>query len=90
MRINYKERKLIDPEKIDQKEIDFAVEETSVSLQQDIVATKRELEKAKKTLDTVKSSYPLNFDKYIEAKEDVMSYENGLKYLQELKEELGL
>ena len=90
MRINYKTKQLIDPETIDQKEIDFAVEETSLNLQQDIVATKRELESAKMRLEVAKSTYPLDVDAYIEAKQDVESCEAGLKDLEELKEELGL
>ena len=89
MRINYKTKQLIDQETIDQKEIDFAVEETSLNLQQDIVATKRELEKAKMRLEIVKSTYPLDVDAYIEAKNDVLSCETGLKDLEELKKELG-
>ena len=90
MRINYKTRELIDPETIDQKEIEFAVEETSLNLQQDIVATKRELESAKMRLEVVKSTYPLDVDAYIGAKQDVESCKAGLEDLEELKEELGL
>ena len=89
MRIDYKNKKLIDQEVIDQKEIDFAVEETSLNLQQDIVATKRELEKAKMRLEVVKSTYPLDVDAYIEAKNDVLSCETGLTDLEQLKKELG-
>ena len=90
MRIDYKNKKLIDPETIDQKEIDFAVEETSLNLQQDIVATKRALESAKMRLEVTKSTYPLDVDAYIEAKQDVEACNAGLNDLLELKEELGL
>ena len=89
MRIDYKNKKLIDQEVIDQKEIDFAVEETSLNLQQDIVATKRELEKAKMRLEIAKSTYPLDVDAHIEAKNDVYSCETGLADLEQLKKELG-
>ena len=90
MRINYKTKTLIDPETIDQKEIEFAVEETSLNLQQDIVATKRALESANMRLETIKSTYPLDVEAYIAAKEDVEACNTGLNDLLELKEELGL
>ena len=41
-------------------------------------------------LEVVKSTYPLDVDAYIEAKQDVESCKAGLKDLEELKEELGL
>lgn len=41
-------------------------------------------------LEVVKSTYPLDVDAYIKAKQDVYSCETGLKDLEDLKEELGL
>lgn len=89
MRLNYKTKQLLSEETMTEQEIAFAIQETSLNLQQDILATKRELESAKMRLEVTKSTYPLDVDAYIEAKQDVEACTSGLNDLLELEKELG-
>lgn len=89
MKINYKEKKLISQEEMEQSQLDFAVEETKLELQSSVLATKRSLEEAKNNLASLKQEYPLNIEAIADAKATVEEYSDGLKLLQELQEEFG-
>ena len=56
----------------------------------DIAETERSLELAKQRLSIAKTTYPLNTGEIIDARQDVEALENGIKYLNELRKELGL
>lgn len=90
MRINYKTKQLLDSSTETEKEVQFAVEDTSLQLQSDVLATKRDLESAKILLEKYKTEYPLNVEQVIEQQLTVESLEDGLKRLQKLQTELGL
>ena len=87
MKIDYKNRRVL--EKDQNQDVSFMVEETDLNLQQDVIATKRELKKLNLQLEDLKSSYPLNVQKYLEVKGQIENLEKGLKYSIELQKELG-
>ena len=89
MKIDYKNKKLLTPDETVEKEVQFMVEETKLQLQSDILATKRDLEKAKANLASLKNDYPLNPQAIIEVQLNVESLEDGLKRLDTLSNELG-
>ena len=89
MKIDYKNKKLLTPDETVEKEVQFMVEETKLQLQSDILATKRDLEKAKANLASLKNDYPLNPQAIIEVQLNVESLEDGLKRLDILSNELG-
>lgn len=89
MKIDYKEKKLLTQDETAEKEVVFMVEETKLQLQSDVLATKRDLEKAKAKLASLKNDYPLNPQAIIEVQLNVESLEDGLKRLENLSEELG-
>lgn len=89
MRINYKTGELISNEEQSKKAVEFAIEESKLQLQSDILATKQSLANAKIALEVVKTTYPLDSNAILEAKSEVDAYETGLKQLNELKEEFG-
>ena len=56
----------------------------------DILATKEALSDAKIKLEERKTTYPLDVNAIMSASSAVEGYEEGLKKLEALKEELGL
>ena len=60
-----------------------------LQLQSDILATKRDMEKAKAKLSSMKNDYPLDLDAIIKTQLNVESLEDGLKRLENLKKEFG-
>lgn len=89
MRINYKEKKILNQEEISNKDVEYAVEETKLKLQSDILATKRDLQISENTLQELKTTYPFQVDKYFEELENNLSIKKGLDELNKLKEEFG-
>ena len=89
MRINYKEKKLLSQEETNSQEVAFAVEDAKLQLQSDILATKKSLEAKKSELQDAKTAYPLNVEKIISLSSEIEGYEDGLKKLKSLQEELG-
>lgn len=89
MKLNFKERKLVSNEELDQKEIQYAVEEAKLQLQSDILATEKSLASKKAELDDAKCTVPLNSINIINLQIEVESLEDGLKRLNALKKEFG-
>ena len=90
MKINYKEKKLLSEQEVNEKEVEFAVEDAKLQLQSDILATKRLLEKKKIELADAKTCYPLDVEFIIELSNQVEDCEAGILELEKLQEELGL
>ena len=88
MKIDYKNKKLMSSEEMTQKEVEFKVEETKLSLQSDILATKQSKFKAEAELEAAKHTYPLNTPKIIECQAEVEAYTEGLAKLEALMTEL--
>ena len=89
MKINYKEKKILNQEEISNKDVEYAVEETKLKLQSNILATKRDLQISENTLQELKTTYPFQVDKYFEELENNLSIKKGLDELNKLKEEFG-
>ena len=89
MRINYKEKKILNQEEISNKDVEYAVEETKLKLQSDILATKRDLQISENRLQELKTTYPFQVDKYFEELENNISIKKGLEELNKLKDEFG-
>ena len=83
MKLDYKNRKPLSSEARDQKEVEFAVQNTKLQFEADKLATQRAIAECKEKLDSLKSDYPINIQAIITAQED-------LKNLEILQKELGL
>ena len=89
MRIDYKNHKLIDPEKIDQKEIEFAVRETNLDIDSALLDAEKQLNAAKEELEIIESTYPLDLQRGYDLTEDVRMLSKMYTYLNNLKEKFG-
>lgn len=87
VKINYKEKTLLTQDA--QKDASFMVEETSLNIQQDVIATKREIKKLEVELEDQKSSYPFDMQKYLETRTRIQNLKEGLKMTADLQKELG-
>ena len=90
MKLDYKNRKLLSSEVQDQKEIEFAVQNTKLQFEADKLATQRAIAELNKKLDNWKSAYPINIQAIITAQEDLKNLEAGLEAIEVLQKELGL
>ena len=89
MKINFKERKLVSSEELDQKEVQYAVEEAKLQLQSDILATEKLLAVKKAELEDAKCTVPLNSNNIVNLQIEVESLADGLKRLKALQKEFG-
>ena len=87
IKIDYKNKKVLEPNP--EKEVAYMVEETDLNLQQDVIATKRKLKEQMIVLNEIKSSYPLDVQRYLEVKSNVDALKDGLIEVANLQEELG-
>ena len=90
MKLDYKNRKLLSSEVQDQKEIEFAVQNTKLQFEADKLATQRAIAELKKKLDNWKSDYPINIQAIIMAQEELKNLEAGLEAIEILQVELDL
>ena len=75
-------------EEINQAEQQLQVNQASLQLQADLLATKQALSKAEIELVEAKRKVPFSPSAIIAAKNEIKSLEAGLKDLEELQEEL--
>ena len=90
MKLDYKNRKPLSSEAQDQKEVEFAVQNTKLQFEADKVATQRAIAEYREKLDNLKSDYPINIQAIITAQEDLKNLEAGLEAIKNLQKELGL
>lgn len=90
MKINYKEKRVIEQSEEMKKDVEFAIEETSLQLKSDILATKQEVKSLEKELEDAKCEYPLDVNNIILIQEDLDAAKRGLEYMEKLQKELGL
>jgi hypothetical protein len=81
----YHELRLQSKEEREEVEVGFQVEETQQQLESAILATRRELAKAKKDKNALLGAYPLNPQAVIDKDIHIESLEDGIKRLNELK-----
>lgn len=89
MRIDYKNQKLLNEEEVSQQDVQFAVEQTKLELQSNLLATKRCIAEKENQLSEIKTTFPLDCEKYAQIRSELTSYRNGLRYLEELQKDLG-
>lgn len=90
MKLDYKNRKPLSSEAQDQKEVEFAVQNTKLQFEADKLATQRAIAEYKEKLDNLKSDYPINIQTIITTQEDLKNLEAGLEAIKNLQKELGL
>ena len=90
MKLDYKNRKPLSLEAQDQKEVEFAVQNTKLQFEADKLATQRAIAEYKEKLDNLKSDYPINIQAIITTQEDLKNLKAGLEAIEILQEELGL
>ena len=90
MKLDYKNRKPLSSEAQDQKEVEFAVQNTKLQFEADKLATQRAIAEYKEKLDNLKSDYPINIQAIITTQEDLKNLEAGLEAIKNLQKEFGL
>ena len=90
MKLDYKNRKPLSSEAQDQKEVEFAVQNTKLQFEADKLATQRAIAEYKEKLNNLKSDYPINIQAIITTQEDLKNLEAGLEAIKNLQKELGL
>ena len=89
MKIDYKNKVLLSSEDVDNSKVEFAVEDAKLQLESNLLATKRSLAEAKEKLKNLKQDYPIDFQKIVNASNDIRDLEDGIKTLNSLKNEFG-
>ena len=90
MKLDYKNKKVLSPMEEDQKELEFALQNTKLQFEADKLATQRAICEKKDKLASLKSNYPIDIQAIITAQEDLKNFEEGIKAIEELQKELGL
>lgn len=72
----------------EQQELSYQVEQASIQLQSDILATKQSLAKAEREVKATIKKVPFSSKAIIDAKNNVKALEAGLKELEKLQKEL--
>lgn len=90
MKIDYKNKKILSQEEINQELVNSYVAETASRINADIAVTNTALIQARNTLKDCMTSYPWDTKAYLDAKIEVKGYEQALEALKEAKKELNL
>ena len=90
MKLDYKNRKPLSLEEKDQKEVEFAIQNTKLQFEADKLATRRAIAECKECLNDLKSDYPINVQAIIDAQVELKNLEDGLEAIEALQKELGL
>ena len=90
MRLNFKEQKPLANEELSQREVQSAVEKTKLQLASDILATKSAIADVEEEIEVIKTTYPLDAQKYVNKVSELTGLKDGLKQITALQKELGL
>ena len=88
MLIDYKNKKLISPDEMDNQQVEFNVRQAKLQLQADILSTEQLISKEEAKLKLEKQTYPFNSERIIDSQLKLEAYQEGLKRLKELETEL--
>ena len=88
--IRLQKQKSLSPIEEDQKELEFALQNTKLQFEADKLATQRAICEKKDKLASLKFDYPIDIQAIITAQEDLKNFEDGLNAIEELQKELGL
>lgn len=89
MKVDYKNKKVLSEEVVENSQVEYAVESTSLELQSSLLATRKSLEEAKKALSDLKCSYPLDIQAIVDKSLEIRDYEDGIKIVEALQKEFG-
>ena len=90
MKLDYKNRKQLSSEVQDQKEVEFAVQNTRLQFEACKLATKRAIAEYQEKLDNLKSDYPIDIQEIITTQEYLKNHQAGLEAIVDLQKQLGL
>ena len=89
MKVDYKNKKVLSEEAVENSQVEFAVESTSLELQSSLLVTKKSLEEAKNALKELKCAYPLDIQAIVDKTLDIRDYEDGIKIVESLQKDFG-
>ena len=90
MKINYKEKKILSQEAQEQQNLKYILKSTSLTVQGHVIETEKDIESLETKLACLKTSYPLKVKEIADTYQELENAKAGLKFLNDLKEELGL
>jgi hypothetical protein len=88
MLIDYKNKKLISPDEMDNQQVEFNVRQAKLQLQADILSTEKLISEGEAKLKLAKQTYPFNSEHIIDVQLKLEACQEGLKRLKELETEL--
>ena len=88
MLIDYKNKKLISTDEINNQQVEFNVRQAKLQLQADILSTEQLISEGEAKLKLAKQTYPFNSECIINSQLELEAYQEGLKRLKELETEL--
>jgi hypothetical protein len=88
MLIDYKNKKLISPDEMDNQQVEFNVRQAKLQLQADILKTEQLISEGEAKLKLAKQTYPFDSERIIDSQLELEAYQEGLKRLKELETEL--
>lgn len=88
-RLNYKTQELLQEENLSKRDIQLSVEKTKLQLQADILATKSAVAEKEDELYEIKTTYPLDTERYVEVVGELSGLKEGLQELHNLQKEFG-
>ena len=88
MLIDYKNKKLISTDEINNQQVEFNVRQAKLQLQADILKTEQSISEIGAKLKLAKQTYPFNSERIIDSQLELEAYQEGLKRLKELETEL--
>ena len=88
MLIDYKNKKLISADEINNQQVEFNVRQAKLQLQADILSTEQLISEGEAKLKLAKQTYPFNSGHIIDCQLKLDAYQEGLKRLKELETEL--
>ena len=89
MKVDYKNKKVLSEEAVENSQVVYAVESTSLELQSSLLATKKSLEEAKNALKEMKCAYPLDIQAIVDKTLEIRDFEDGVKIVESLQKEFG-
>lgn len=88
-RLNYKTQELLQEENLSKRDIQLSVEKAKLQLQADILATKSAVAEKEDKLYEIKTTYPLDTERYVEVVGELSGLKEGLQELHNLQKEFG-
>lgn len=88
MLIDYKNKKLISPDEMNNQQVEFNVRQAKLQLQADILKTEQLISEGEAKLKLAKQTYPFDSERIIDSQLELEAYQEGLKRLKELETEL--